>query len=88
MYACDANATHNCVFWQDVYLRPRAAVEHRGPSIHSGHYVCHVDEAHGWLTLDDEDVTEHSTLNRAYIICFEMVIFILYDTWDMVIANI
>ena len=62
------------------YLRPRAAVEHRGPSIHSGHYVCHVDEAHGWLTLNDEDITEHSTLNRAYIICFEMVIFILYDT--------
>ena len=57
-------------------MRPCAAIEHRGPSIHSGHYVAHVDDDDGWLCFDDESVHQSSTLKKAYILCLEQVIII------------
>lgn len=34
-------------------------MSHKGPSVHSGHYVAHVrTEEHGWVLFNDEKVVK------------------------------
>ena len=37
-------------------FRLKAFVSHKGPSVHSGHYVAHVRTAEGWVLFNDEKV--------------------------------
>ena len=50
---------------------------HRGESVHSGHYYCHIKAASGvWYTLDDDQVSQVSTksvLNeQAYLLFYQV----------------
>jgi len=39
----------------------RAFISHKGPSVHSGHYVAHIlTEEHGWILFNDEKVVKAS----------------------------
>ncbi len=40
----------------------RAFISHKGPSVHSGHYVAHIKtEEHGWVLFNDEKVVKASS---------------------------
>jgi len=39
-----------------VRYRLRAFVSHKGPSVHSGHYVAHIRTEDGWVLFNDEKV--------------------------------
>ena len=38
--------------------RLRAFVSHKGPSVHSGHYVAHIRTDDGWVLFNDEKVVK------------------------------
>ncbi|KAI9450058.1 ubiquitin carboxyl-terminal hydrolase 14, partial [Lactarius psammicola] len=52
-----AGATVAAVTQLPARYRLRAFVSHKGPSVHSGHYVAHIrTEAAGWVLFNDEKV--------------------------------
>ncbi|GAA6027092.1 hypothetical protein JCM8097_006105 [Rhodosporidiobolus ruineniae] len=61
--------------------RLKAFISHKGPSIHSGHYVAHVKGRDGWRMYNDEKVVkadegEHSAeklMPLAYVYVFEKI---------------
>lgn len=60
--------------------RLKAFISHKGPSVHSGHYVAHVHFAeHGWVLFNDEKVVKADTESirelkaLAYLYVFERV---------------
>ncbi|KAI0271314.1 ubiquitin carboxyl-terminal hydrolase 14 [Gloeopeniophorella convolvens] len=62
-------------------FRLRAFVSHKGPSVHSGHYVAHVrTDAHGWVLFNDEKVVRADAESvrvlkgLAYLYVFERVL--------------
>ena len=38
--------------------RLKAFVSHKGPSVHSGHYVAHIKTNVGWVLFNDEKVVK------------------------------
>lgn len=69
-----------------VRYRLKAFISHKGPSVHSGHYVAHVkkeeeeEEEEGWVLFNDEKVVRAdeesvSVLKTlAYLYVFERVV--------------
>ena len=60
--------------------RLKAFISHKGPSVHSGHYVAHIHfTEHGWVLFNDEKVVkadEESVRELkalAYLYVFERV---------------
>ncbi|KII83872.1 hypothetical protein PLICRDRAFT_46628 [Plicaturopsis crispa FD-325 SS-3] len=59
--------------------RLKAFISHKGPSVHSGHYVAHIRTAEGWVLFNDEKVVKADdesvrNLKRlAYLYVFEKV---------------
>ena len=60
--------------------RLKAFVSHKGPSVHSGHYVAHImTEKEGWVMFNDEKVVRTDDENvrelkkLAYLYIFERV---------------
>jgi ubiquitin carboxyl-terminal hydrolase 5/13 len=58
--------------------RLRAFISHKGPSVHSGHYVAHIrTERDGWVLFNDEKVVRadaesvHALKPLAYLYVFE-----------------
>ena len=58
--------------------RLKAFISHKGPSVHSGHYVAHIHtETEGWVLFNDEKVVKADAesvrdLKRlAYLYIFE-----------------
>lgn len=48
-------------------------VIHLGKSVHSGHYVCYVRTAKGWVLFNDEKVlaSNKPVLGKGYIYLYE-----------------
>lgn len=38
--------------------RLKAFISHKGPSVHSGHYVAHIRKENGWTFFNDEKVVK------------------------------
>lgn len=38
----------------------KAFISHKGPSVHSGHYVAHIKTDQGWVLFNDEKVVKAS----------------------------
>ena len=38
--------------------RLKAFISHKGPSVHSGHYVAHIQTGEGWVLFNDEKVVK------------------------------
>lgn len=60
--------------------RLKAFISHKGPSVHSGHYVAHIrTEAEGWVLYNDEKVVRAdaesiaSLKPLAYLYIFERI---------------
>ena len=60
--------------------RLKAFISHKGPSVHSGHYVAHIrTEAEGWVLFNDEKVVKadaesvRELKKLAYLYVFERV---------------
>jgi ubiquitin carboxyl-terminal hydrolase 5/13 len=59
--------------------RLRAFISHKGPSVHSGHYVAHIRFGSDWVLFNDEkvvkaDVESVEELKKlAYLYVFEKV---------------
>ncbi|KAG8688090.1 Ubiquitin carboxyl-terminal hydrolase 13, partial [Ceratobasidium sp. 395] len=60
--------------------RLKAFVSHKGPSVHSGHYVAHIrTESEGWVLYNDEKVVRADTESvaalkpLAYLYVFEKI---------------
>lgn len=57
----------------------KAFISHKGPSVHSGHYIAHIRLAKGWVMFNDEKVVradEESVKELkalAYLYVFERV---------------
>lgn len=57
----------------------KAFISHKGPSVHSGHYIAHIRFADGWVMFNDEKVVradEESVKELkqlAYLYVFERV---------------
>lgn len=57
----------------------KAFISHKGPSVHSGHYVAHVKEEEGWVLFNDEKVVKADKESvrelkaLAYLYVFERV---------------
>lgn len=62
-----------------VKYRLKAFVSHKGPSVHSGHYVAHIRKGDDWILFNDEKVVKADaesvkTLKAfAYLYVFEKV---------------
>ncbi|KAK7049909.1 ubiquitin C-terminal hydrolase Ubp14 [Paramarasmius palmivorus] len=41
-----------------VSYRLKAFISHKGPSVHSGHYVAHIKKDEGWVLFNDEKVVK------------------------------
>ncbi len=41
-----------------VRYRLKAFVSHKGPSVHSGHYVAHIRKGDDWVLFNDEKVVK------------------------------
>ena len=60
--------------------RLKAFISHKGPSVHSGHYVAHIHtETEGWVLFNDEKVVKadaesvRELKKLAYLYVFERV---------------
>lgn len=59
--------------------RLKAFISHKGPSVHSGHYVAHVLTKEGWVLFNDEKVVKADAESvkelkkLAYLYVFEKV---------------
>lgn len=59
--------------------RLKAFVSHKGPSVHSGHYVAHIKTNVGWVLFNDEKVVKvddesvRDLKRLAYLYVFERV---------------
>lgn len=59
--------------------RLKAFVSHKGPSVHSGHYVAHIKTNVGWVLFNDEKVVKaddesvRELKKLAYLYIFERV---------------
>ena len=51
----------------------KAVIIHLGKSVHSGHYVCYVRTAKGWVLFNDEKVlaSNKPVLGKGYIYLYE-----------------
>jgi len=62
-----------------VRYQLKAFISHKGPSVHSGHYVAHIKKEEGWVLFNDEKVVRAdeesvSVLKKlAYLYVFERV---------------
>ncbi|KAJ7074130.1 hypothetical protein C8F01DRAFT_1099340 [Mycena amicta] len=62
-----------------VQYRLKAFISHKGPSVHSGHYVAHIQTAEGWVLFNDEKVVKadaesvRELKKLAYLYVFERV---------------
>lgn len=60
-------------------FRLKAFISHKGPSVHSGHYVAHIRTAEGWVLFNDEKVVkaDDESVKKlkalAYLYVFEKV---------------
>jgi ubiquitin carboxyl-terminal hydrolase 5/13 len=43
---------------EPAQYRLKAFISHKGPSVHSGHYVAHIRTAAGWTLFNDEKVVK------------------------------
>jgi len=63
-----------------VRYQLKAFISHKGPSVHSGHYVAHIKKEEGWVLFNDEKVVRAdeesvSVLKKlAYLYVFERVL--------------
>ena len=59
--------------------RLKAFISHKGPSVHSGHYVAHIRTEEGWVLFNDEKVVRadaesvRELKKLAYLYVFERV---------------
>ncbi len=59
--------------------RLKAFISHKGPSVHSGHYVAHVRVGDGWVLFNDEKVVKadgesvRALKGLAYLYVFERI---------------
>ena len=59
--------------------RLKAFISHKGPSVHSGHYVAHVKHGDEWILFNDEKVVKESENNlnsligKGYVYFYEKV---------------
>ena len=59
--------------------RLKAFISHKGPSVHSGHYVAHIRTEEGWVLFNDEKVVRadaesvRSLRELAYLWLFERI---------------
>ncbi len=59
--------------------RLKAFISHKGPSVHSGHYVAHIRTEEGWVLFNDEKVVKadaesvRELKKLAYLYVFERV---------------
>ena len=59
--------------------RLKAFISHKGPSVHSGHYVAHIRTEEGWVLFNDEKVVKadeesvKELKKLAYLYFFERV---------------
>ena len=57
----------------------KAFISHKGPSVHSGHYVAHIRTTEGWVLFNDEKVVKADAESvkklkaLAYLYVFEKV---------------
>lgn len=57
----------------------KAFISHKGPSVHSGHYVAHIRTSEGWVLFNDEKVVkaDDESVKKlkalAYLYVFEKV---------------
>jgi ubiquitin carboxyl-terminal hydrolase 5/13 len=57
----------------------KAFISHKGPSVHSGHYVAHIRVGDDWVLFNDEKVVkaDHESVKElkklAYLYVFERV---------------
>ncbi|KAF7295503.1 Ubiquitin carboxyl-terminal hydrolase [Mycena indigotica] len=62
-----------------VQYRLKAFISHKGPSVHSGHYVAHIQTPEGWVLFNDEKVVKADAESvkelkkLAYLYVFERV---------------
>ncbi|TIB99870.1 ubiquitinyl hydrolase [Wallemia mellicola] len=57
----------------------KAFISHKGPSVHSGHYVVHVKHGDNWILFNDEKVVKESETNlnsllgKGYVYFYEKI---------------
>lgn len=57
----------------------KAFISHKGPSVHSGHYVVHVKHGDDWILFNDEKVVKESETNlnsllgKGYVYFYEKI---------------
>lgn len=57
----------------------KAFISHKGPSVHSGHYVAHVKHDDEWILFNDEKVVKESDTNlnsligKGYVYFYEKI---------------
>ncbi len=62
-----------------VKYKLKAFISHKGPSVHSGHYVAHINFEDGWIFFNDEKVVKadkegvNELKKLAYLYVFERV---------------
>jgi ubiquitin carboxyl-terminal hydrolase 5/13 len=62
-----------------VKYQLKAFISHKGPSVHSGHYVAHIKVGNDWVLFNDEKVVkaDHESVvglkKLAYLYVFEKV---------------